>query len=122
MRIAGQFGLLFHNSIWKEKLGVLAIEKEINNHSLLKLRIGLDGDTDLAVKAKLSEDMDVTFCAGLHLDEHSQRITARKIEEYAEDVDAEPKLLALQQSLSNGQSLRDFWVSPYFGINFALKL
>ena len=51
MRFAGQAGLLFHNNKMVEKFAVLAMEKQINNNSLLKVKMKSDGDTDIAVKA-----------------------------------------------------------------------
>ena len=95
VRFAGQAGLLFHNNKMVEKFAVLAMEKQINNHSLLKMKMKSDGDTDIAVKAQVCQGMEVTVCAGLHLDEHTQAFTARKIEEYAKDDDVEPKYIAL---------------------------
>ena len=51
MRMAGRSGILLHNGKMQDKFAEFAMEKQINNHSLLKLRIKSDGDTDLAVKA-----------------------------------------------------------------------
>ena len=51
MRMAGQAGILIHNNKMQDKFAVFAMEKQINNHSLLKLKIRSDGDADVAVKA-----------------------------------------------------------------------
>lgn len=47
------------------------MEKAINKDSLFKLKVKGFTEADIALKTKLSQGLDVTFCAGMELHEHS---------------------------------------------------
>ena len=70
----------------------VACEKGINAKSDLKVKVKSNFDFDVALKTELADGLNLTACGGMHLDEHGS--------------DAKDKA----------------WESPYFGLNFKLKL
>lgn len=56
-----------------------AMEKAINKDSSFKLRVKGFTDLDMALKTKLSQGLEVTFCTGMSLDEHTKEFIEKNL-------------------------------------------
>ena len=50
----------------------VAAEKRVNEATVLKCKVQSDGDLDLALKTELIPGLQVTLCAGMALNEHTE--------------------------------------------------
>ena len=100
------------------------------------------GDTDCAVTTSLAPGIDVTFCFGLELFEQTkenidkmvkelEKENAKKVEEWRKEqvkkkVTVSEKELKEKILVKKLASLRKqpgaVWATPYFGMNFDIKL
>ena len=101
-------------------------------------------DTDVAIKMRLSPGVSLTLCFGMDLAEKTRKGRAKIKKELEEDNEdfvkdwakkeskADPKWTISEQDLANKvlhptlQALlkdpENVWATPYFGINFDIKL
>ena len=121
-----------------------AVEKQLNSETTLKFKIQEDLDTDVAIKMRFSPGVSLTLCFGMALAERTEKGRAKVKKELEEDNEklvkewiekeqkADPKwTISDKDSASKvlhptlSALLKDpdnVWATPYFGINFDIKL
>ena len=93
----------------------VACQKNINEDSLLKIRVKETGDLDLALVTKLSPDCSLTFCTGMETAEHSDWYWQQK--DAQEEGDQDKEIDGNQKLQREGK----LWGTPYFGLNFVFR-
>ena len=116
----------------------MTLERQIDRDSDVKVRFKDNGEIDGAVTTKLSPGVDVTFCFGLDIFEHTQEKIDKLIKELEEEnkkkvdewkkeqtkkkitvSDKELKEKILVKKLASlKKSPGQVWATPYFGMNF----
>mmetsp|Transcript_22453 Transcript_22453/g.27665 ORF Transcript_22453/g.27665 Transcript_22453/m.27665 type:complete len:225 (+) Transcript_22453:433-1107(+) len=73
---------------------VIAVEKHLNSDLMLKGRLCDLREIDLALRARLNANVDVTFCAGMSLDEKTESGRERMLDDFEE---TNARLIELQK-------------------------